>query len=314
MLMQRDFDFIKIIGTGSFGKVFLARLIKTNKYFAIKRMDKRIIKENRQLDNIYNEAGILKESSSCPFIVKYVTFIETEIDIFLAMEYVKGGELFYYMKKYCQFSLEAVLFFSAEILLALKFLHSKHIIYRDLKPENILVSVDGHIKLADFGFSTRVNENVYLICGTPDYMAPEKLLGNGDTKETDYWSYGCLIYEMIVGHTPFYDKSTDEIYRRILNEQVYFPEEMTEVTKDLLTGLLAKERVNRLGYNGIEEIFAHPFFKSVNWEEANNLAMEPPFRPNLYQFQIEGLDCGNNFRRKCEYKPIHSYKRIFKYN
>lgn len=313
MLKQRDFDFIKIIGTGSFGKVFLARLIKTNKYFAIKRMDKQVIKESRQLDNIYNEARILKETSNCPFIVKYLSFIETEADIFLTMEYVKGGELFYYMKKYCRFPENAVLFFAAEILLALKFLHEKEIIYRDLKPENILVSVEGHVKLADFGFSTKTNENVYFMCGTPEYMAPEKLLGNGDTKETDYWSFGCLIYEMICGHPPFYDKSTDEIYKRILNEKVYFPEDMPEVAKDLLIRLLAKEREKRLGHNGIEEISNHPFFKSVNWKDAQNLKLDPPFRPILYQFQMDGCECNGNFRRKWEYKPVHSYKRIFKF-
>lgn len=311
MLTQRDFDFLKIIGTGSFGKVFLARLIKSNKYFAIKRMDRQLLKENRQLDNIYNEARILKEASSCPFIVKYLSFIETDSDIFLTMEYVKGGELFYYMKKYGRFPDYAVLFFSAEILLALEFLHSRDILYRDLKPENILINSNGHIKVADFGFSARASENVYLICGTPEYMAPEKLRGNGDSKETDYWSFGCLIYEMICGSPPFYDKNTNEIYRRILSDEVYFPDDVSPIARDLLEKLLTKERETRLGSNGIEEILSHPFFGSIRWEDVQNLELEPPFRPNLYQFQGGDLDSSRIPKKKYEYKPSHTYRRVF---
>lgn len=314
MLNQRDFDFLKIIGTGSFGMVFLARLVKTNKYFAIKRMDKQLLKESRQLDNIYNEARILKETSSCPFIVKYLSFIETDTDIFLTMEYVKGGELFYYMKKYCRFPDHAVLFFSTEILLALKFLHDRDILYRDLKPENILINSDGHIKIADFGFSARMSENVYLLCGTPEYMAPEKLHGNGDSKETDYWSFGCLVYEMICGNPPFYDKSTDEIYRKILTDDIYFPDDISPTARDLLEKLLAKERESRLGFNGIEEIMGHSFFGDIRWKEVYDLDLEPPFRPNLYQFQGGDLDNSRTPKKRYEYKPSHTYRRIFKLN
>ncbi|ELA41778.1 AGC/PKA protein kinase [Vittaforma corneae ATCC 50505] len=311
MLTLRDFDFLKIIGTGTFGKVFLAKLIGSNKYYAIKRMDKELLKENRQLDNIQSEANILAEVSSSPFVVKYKKLIETETNMFLIMEYVIGGELFYYMKKYGRFPPEAVLFFSCEVLMALKFIHNKDIIYRDLKPENILVSGDGHIKLADFGFATKVNTNVFLLCGTPEYMAPEKLLGNGDTKETDYWSFGCLIYEMVCGAPPYYSTQTDVIYKRILSEPVAFPDDVSGPIQDLLTKLLIKDRESRLGCKGIEEIMSHPYFEDVNWEDVENLRCEPPFLPHLYQFQSSaGLTADQ--RRKIEYRPIHSYKRLFR--
>lgn len=313
MLTQRDFDFLKIIGTGTFGKVFLAKLNRSNKYFAIKRMEKRLLKENRQLDNIYNEANLLKETHKCPFIVKYTNLIETEANIFLVMEYIKGGELFYYMKKYGRFPPEAVLFFSCEVLLALKFLHSKGIIYRDLKPENILINSDGHTKLADFGFATKVNENVFLLCGTPEYMAPEKLLGNGDTKETDYWSFGCLIYEMLYGNPPYYNTQTDEIYKMILTEPVKFPAEVAfGPVQDLLVKLLNKDRDSRLGHNGIDEIFAHSYFTNVNWDDIENLRIDPPFLPQLYQFQGTGNDALTHSRKRAECKSLHCYKRIFK--
>ena len=220
MLGQRDFDFIKIIGTGSFGKVFLAKLNGSKKYFAMKRLNKQLLKSNRQLDNIYNEAQILKEANNCPFVVKFYNLIETDVDLFLTMEYVKGGELFYYMKKFIKFPVESLMFFTCEILLSLKFMHERMIIYRDLKPENILINIDGHTKLADFGFATKMNQNTYVLCGTPEYIAPEKLLGFGDTKVTDYWSLGCLIYEMLCGYPPFYSKSTEFIYRKILSDPV----------------------------------------------------------------------------------------------
>lgn len=311
MLNQRDFDFLKIIGTGTFGKVFLAKLHGSNKYYAIKRMEKQRLKENRQLDNIYNEANILKEAQSCSFIVKYMNYIETDLYIFLVMEYIKGGELFYYMKKYGRFPADAVLFFSCEVLLALKFLHEKKIIYRDLKPENILINSDGHAKIADFGFATKCNENVYLICGTPEYMAPEKLLGNGDTVETDYWSLGCLIYEMVCGTPPYYSQKTDEIYRKILTDPVVFPPDVTGPIKDLMLKLLRKEREKRLGHEGIEEIMNHPYFAGVNWEDVENLKLDPPFLPNLYQFQGSVYDTTTVNKKKYDYKPTHTYSRLF---
>lgn len=311
MLGQRDFDFIKIIGTGSFGKVFLARLNNSNKLFAIKRLDKQLLKSNRQLDNIYKEAKILKETSSCPFIVKFFNLIETDVDLFLTMEYVKGGELFYYMKKYIKFSVETVKFFICEIIISLKFMHDRGILYRDLKPENILINCDGHTKLADFGFATKMDQNTFALCGTPEYIAPEKLLGMGDTRETDYWSLGCLIYEMLCGYPPFYSKTTDGIYRKILNEPVVYTNDISGSLKDLICGLLAKERHDRLGYGGIHEIMSHPFFKGVNWRDVEAMKLVPPFAPNLYQFQTDNLNSAYIQNRKRKGHMRHIYKRFF---
>lgn len=311
MLSYRDFEFLRIIGSGAFGKVFLARYLNNNKYYAIKRMDKQLLKSNRQLDNIYNESQILQEVCFCPFIVKFLHTIETEQYIFIIMEYVGGGELFYYIKKYTHFSDKAVRFFAAEIIVALKYLHDKDILYRDLKPENILINADGHIKLADFGFATKVNENVYTICGTPEYMAPEKLLGNGDAKETDYWSLGCLIFEMLCGQPPFYDVVTNQIYHRVISEQLIIPRDVSPTARDLLQRLLTKEHENRLGFNGIEEIMAHPFFADMDWNKLQRLEVEPPLLPMLYQFEAPDGGFQNEHRPVCP-KPSHTYRRIFK--
>lgn len=313
MLSYRDFEFLRIIGSGAFGKVFLARYVNNDKLYAIKRMNKQFLKANRQLDNIYNESQILQETCFCPFIVKLLHTIETDDYIFIVMEYVKGGELFYYIKKYQRFTEDVVRFFVAEIILALKYLHDKDILYRDLKPENILITADGHIKLADFGFATKMNhnENVYTICGTPEYMAPEKLLGNGDAKETDYWSLGCLIFEMLCGQPPFYDTATDRIYTRVLNEPLVIPSDITGEARDLLCKLLVKEREKRLGFNGISEIIQHGFFKGVNWKRVQHLKEEAPLVPRLYQFESPS-DTAANSAMPCNEPSKHTYRRIFR--
>lgn len=311
MLSYRDFEFVRIIGTGAFGKVFLARYMHNNKYYAIKRMDKKLLKEVRQLDNIYNESLILQEACFCPFIVKFYHTIETDGYVFIVMEYIQGGELFYYIKKYHHFTEDIVRFFIAEIVLALKHLHEKGILYRDLKPENLLLSSKGHIKLADFGFATRVNENVYTLCGTPEYMAPEKLLGRGDSVETDYWSLGCLMYEMLCGLPPFYDNVTNAIYTKVLCDEVEMPRHISAAARDFMSRLLSKDKSIRLGCNGIEEIMYHPFFHGMDWNKLLRTEIEPPIRPILNQFETQGqapLSTKNAPREK----SLHSYRRIFK--
>ena len=310
MLSFRDFEFLRIIGTGAFGKVFLARYLGTESYYAIKRMDKLLLREKRQLDNIYNESKILQEVCCCPFIVNFLHMIETEQYVFLVMEYVKGGELFYYIRKYHSFSDYGVVFFAAEILVALKHMHSKNILYRDLKPENVLISESGHVKLADFGFATQLNENVYTICGTPEYMAPEKLLGNGDAKVTDYWSLGCLIYEMLCGEPPFYAPVTDQIYNRVLHDPLRVPKGVSPVARDLLEKLLAKEQEARLGINGCQEIMDHPFFHDVDWKRVERQEMRPPIIPDLYHFEAydSKSQCADYQQKE---QTRHTYRRVF---
>jgi len=311
MISFRNFEFRKVIGTGAFGKVYLAKYQGTNKFFAIKRMNKHILKQSRQLDNMYNEAMLLQEVCFSPFIVKLQHIIETPDYIFLVMEYIKGGELFYYIRRYGRLPEQVVRFFSAEIIVALKYLHQNDVIYRDLKPENVLVAETGHIKLVDFGFATRMNQNTYMICGTPEYMAPEKLMGNGDGKETDYWSLGCLIYEMLCGTPPFCGNGTTQVYKRILDDDMVIPKDLSRSAVSLVKSLLQKDHGLRLGSGGIEEIMAHSFFRGINWDTVVLMKLVPPIKPMLYQFEGE---CDKEeeepiIRPKCN----HTYRRIFRY-
>lgn len=310
MLTARSFEFIRVIGTGAFGKVFLARHVDSGRYYAIKQMDRCLLKTNRQLDNIRNESRLLQELSNCPCIVKILQTFETSKYILIVMEYVRGGELFYYIRKYTMFNDYTARFFAAEILVALRHMHARHIIYRDLKPENILISDTGHVKLADFGFATRERENVYTMCGTPEYMAPEKLQGSGDTRATDYWSYGCLIYEMLCGKPPFYAAAPGLIYQRVLTEDLQFPPGIPPVARDLLRRLLAKEQSQRLGFRGIEEIFQHPFFADIDWARVENEETLPPIVPVPHHFEPPGSAVPSALRHRHE-PPTHTYKRVF---
>ncbi|KAI5150564.1 protein kinase X [Enteropsectra breve] len=314
MISYDDFEFHHVIGTGAFGKVFLGHYSYNNKFYALKRMDKYLLKESRQLDNVQNEANIMQQINCCPFVVKLFHALETENWVCLIMEYIQGGELFYYIKKYIYFTDEIVLFYTAEIIAALKHLHSKDVLYRDLKAENVLIDDRGHAKLADFGFATQECDNIYTVCGTPEYMAPEKLMGNGDSKVTDYWALGCLIYEMYFGMPPYTGMGQLEIYDKILDGCLKVPRRIDPQALDLIRKLLITDRNKRLGANGIEEIMAHPFFKDIDWEGLFDSGLNPPIVPKLYQF-IAPVDQSSAVLEEAPCRPkyniTHRYRRVY---
>ncbi|CAG2120049.1 unnamed protein product [Medioppia subpectinata] len=155
-----------------------------------------------------------------------------------------------------------------------------------------------------------MNENVFTLCGTPEYMAPEKLLGNGDSTVTDYWSLGCLIYEMLLGEPPFYAEVPQLIYKKVISEEVKIPYGLSSEAKDLLIRLLAKNRCNRLGFNGTEEIMKHPFFYGVDWNRVKDSDYKSPFQVEINQF--ESLQSEDFEREKLPTKTSSSYRRIFR--
>lgn len=280
MIKISDLEFIKIIGTGAFGRVYLGRLkTGTKANFAVKILEKRRILKQRLADQLENEINIQRKLYGSPFVAKLFSTDYHNGMIAIILEHVCGGELFYWLKKFGRFSEHATIFYTCEVISALKYIHDRGILYRDLKPENILITLSGHIKLIDFGFAVHDNEKTYVVSGTPEYMAPEKLMGEGDGKESDYWGLGVIIYEMLCGDPPFYDQSTDIIYRKILETQAIFPSHMNPIAIDLIAGLLDKNRCTRLGYGGISEIKRHPYFKNVNWFDIENGKIRPPFVP-----------------------------------
>ena len=281
MVTVEDFAWKKYIGNGSYGKVALVAKKNNDKLYAMKVLRKSDLNVNSTLDNILTEKNVLMKSES-PFIVKLRYSFQDDTYLYFCIDYVPGGELFKYLKNQKKFGFEATRFYASEVLLGLEHLHSKlGVIYRDLKPENILVDANGHIKLTDFGLSKEGLKKTNSFCGTPEYLAPEVIEHKGHTHLVDYWTFGCLIYEMLMSHPPFVSKNQQELFKLICAGNLSLAAKMDERAKDLIKRLLVIDPAKRLGANGVDEIKNHPFFAGVNWEETKALKVRPPFVPEI---------------------------------
>lgn len=221
-----------------------------------------------------------------PFIVPLKFSFQSPEKLYLVLAFVNGGELFHHLQREQRFDINRARFYTAELLCALECLHGFKVIYRDLKPENILLDYTGHIALCDFGLcklDMKDEDRTNTFCGTPEYLAPELLLGNGYTKTVDWWTLGVLLYEMLTGLPPFYDENTNDMYRKILQEPLTFPSSdiVPPAARDLLTRLLDRDPQRRLGANGAAEIKSHHFFANIDWRKLLQRKYEPSFRPNV---------------------------------
>jgi len=201
----------------------------------------------------------------------------------MILDYINGGELFYHLKKEGRFPENRVKFYAAEIVCAMAHLHSLQIVYRDLKPENILIDMDGHICITDFGLSKEINpeEGTHTFCGTPEYLAPEVLKGQGHGTAVDWWSLGTLVYEMLTGLPPFYSQNINIMYQKILNGELRFPSYVSPDAQSLLEGLLTRDVDKRLGTDNSQNVKKHPFFKDIDWDKLEKKELEPPFKPKV---------------------------------
>ncbi|XP_066911024.1 ribosomal protein S6 kinase alpha-5-like [Clytia hemisphaerica] len=292
-----DFELMKVLGTGAYGKVFLVRR-KTGKdsgkLFAMKVIKKSaIVSKAKTTEHTITERHVLEAVRCCPFIVTMHYAFQTEAKLHLIMDYVNGGELFTHLYNREHFTEEHAKFYTAEVGIALDFLHKLGIIYRDIKLENILLDKDGHIVLTDFGLSkefTPQEQNdgrAYSFCGTIEYMAPEIVKGGqtGHGMAVDWWSLGVLFYELVTGASPFTvegaKNTQSEISRRIVGKQPPMPRTLSPYGQDLILRLLDKEPQKRLGGGpgGFEEIKQHPLFQNFDWDKLGNKMLEPPFKP-----------------------------------
>ena len=231
----------KLIGQGTFGKVFLVKKKDSNKPFAMKVIKKALIEKYKHVDHTKTERKVLGELDSS-FLVKLRYAFQSKTKLYMVMDYINGGELFYHLKRSKVFSIERGRFYAAEILLGLEYLHSQGVVYRDLKAENILLDTTGHVKLTDFGLSKKIfapeNFKTFSFCGTPDYLAPEILLGTGHDKAVDYWSFGILLYEMLSGELPFYSSCKKDLYKKIVKNEYEMKNNFSEDTKSIIKSLL----------------------------------------------------------------------------
>ncbi|XP_033933312.1 serine/threonine-protein kinase Sgk3 isoform X2 [Pseudochaenichthys georgianus] len=236
-----DFDFLKVIGKGSFGKVFLAKRRRDEKFYAVKVLQKKVILNRK--------------------------------------------ELFFHLQRERTFPEPRAKFYISEMASALGYLHSLNIVYRDLKPENILLDQEGHIILTDFGLCKEgisQTDTTTTFCGTPEYLAPEVLRKQPYDNTVDWWCLGSVLYEMLFGLPPFYSRDTHEMYDNILHKPLVMRAGASSCAWSLLHGLLEKEGLHRLGSrDDFNEIKAHDFFSSINWDDLEQKKIAPPFTPNV---------------------------------
>ncbi|KAL7821942.1 kinase-like domain-containing protein [Trichoderma gracile] len=288
-----DFDLLTLVGKGSFGKVMQVRKKDTGRIYAIKTIRKAKIITRSEVTHTLAERSVLAQINN-PFIVPLKFSFQSPEKLYFVLAFVNGGELFYHLSKEGRFDINRSRFYTAELLCALECLHGFNVIYRDLKPENILLDYQGHIALCDFGLcklEMKDEDSTNTFVGTPEYLAPELLKGEGYGKTVDWWTLGVLLYEMLTGLPPFYDENTNEMYRKILTAPLNFPgyDIVPPAARDLLTKLLERDPSKRLGVNGSTEIKSHPFFHGIDWKKLLQRKYEPAFKPNV----ANALDVGN---------------------
>jgi serine/threonine protein kinase len=271
-----NYDIIKIIGTGAFGKVYFIINKKTKQPYALKAQKKNQIIKANQTEHVYSEYNVLKEINNT-FLIKLHEFIQDNKYIYFVIDYIPGVELFTLMRTEINFTEKNTQFYVAQLIEALNYLHIKKIIYRDIKPENILLDSNGYIKLTDFGVSKKLLNNITnTLCGTPTYTAPEIILKKNYTFSSDWWSLGILTYEMIVGIDPWDENDPFQIYEKIKIGKIFFPKNMDKKVKSFIQHLLIGNPEKRMGsnfINGKNDIYYHKWFKDFNWESLLNKSM-----------------------------------------
>lgn len=289
-----DFDLLKVVGKGAFGKVFLVKKREgddTEALYAMKVLDKSVIAQKGQVAHTKSERDILHEIRH-PFIVCLHYAFQTERKLYMVTDYYPGGNLFAHVQRARRtggFEEPRAKFYSAELCLALEFLHSNNIVYRDLKLENILMDVEGHIVLTDFGLSKDNVDDItanslQTFCGTVEYMAPELVKGQKYSVAVDWWSYGILVYEMMCTRTPFFhQKGRKAIFQGIIKSDPQYPMHFSPESQDFISSLLQKAPNDRLGMgpNGAEDIKAHRWFSDIDFDALMRKEMTPPWTPDV---------------------------------
>ncbi|KAJ7071867.1 protein kinase C1 [Mycena belliarum] len=282
-----DFNFLAVLGKGNFGKVMLAEEKKTNGLYAIKVLKKEFIIDNDEVESTRSEKRVFLAAARerHPFLLGLHSCFQTETRVYFVMEYVSGGDLMLHIQRK-QFSLRQAKFYASEVLLALEYFHKNGIIYRDLKLDNILLTLDGHVKVADYGLCKEemwYGKTTSTFCGTPEFMAPEILLEQRYGRAVDWWAFGVLTYEMLLGQSPFRGDDEDEIFDAILEDEPLYPITMPRDAVSILQKLLNRDPLRRLGAGeeDAEEIKRQPFFKDVSFDDVLNKRIPPPYFPTI---------------------------------
>ncbi|EAU91698.2 AGC/PKA protein kinase [Coprinopsis cinerea okayama7 len=282
-----DFSIQRTLGTGSFGRVHLVRSKHNGRFYAIKVLNKERIVRMKQIEHTNNEMKML-ESVQHPFIINLWGSFQDSSNLYMVMDFVPGGELFTLLRRSNRFPDPVAKFYAAEVALALNYMHSLDIVYRDLKPENILLNVDGHIKIADFGFAKLCATTTWTLCGTPDYLAPEIVSQQRYNKSVDWYALGVLIFEMLSGLPPYHQPEPNHLalYEKIMRgpKNIRWPAAaFNENATDLILKLMEGDPSRRYGNlrHGAGDVFAHPWFREVDWDRLAAREITAPYLPRI---------------------------------
>uniref|UniRef100_A0A8C4KDG8 Protein kinase N3 n=1 Tax=Dromaius novaehollandiae TaxID=8790 RepID=A0A8C4KDG8_DRONO len=268
-------------------QVLLAQYKATGKLYAIKALKKKDIINRDEIDSLNCEKRIFEvvNSSDHPFLVNMFACFQTPHHACFVMEYTPGGDLMMRIHEDI-FPEHMARFYTACVVLGLQFLHGKKIIYRDLKLDNLLLDAEGFVKIADFGLCKEgmgFGDHTNTFCGTPEFLAPEVLTDVSYTRAVDWWGLGVLIYEMLVGESPFPGDDEEEVFDSIVNDEVRYPRFLSTEALSIIRKLLRKCPERRLGAGerDAEEIKIQAFFKEIDWDALFARKLKPPFVPTL---------------------------------
>jgi protein kinase A len=286
--------------------------------YALKTIDKRALFDANQIKGVLREKEIMK-SIDHPFVLGLVGAFQDAENLYLLLPVIQGGELFnvVHTDKKDGISNASSIFYAGCILEALSHLHDRNIVYRDMKPENALIDNNGYCIMVDLGFAKVVVDKTYTLCGTPEYLAPEIIMLTGHDKGVDYWSLGVLIYEMLVGRSPFYLYGTDQVslFKRIVTVDYSFPADLVNAdAKDLIKKLLTRRHAARLGslsggHNGVRE---HPWFASLDFKKLNNFEVPAPWVPEIRDpFDVSHFeDFSREEKEKSRSRPLKPPEQV----
>ncbi|XP_023177582.2 cGMP-dependent protein kinase 1 [Drosophila hydei] len=280
-----DLKKVATLGAGAFGRVDL--VTHNNQTYALKIIKKIEVVKQDQIEHVYNEKNVMIKCRASPFIVQLYRTYRNEKYVYFLMEACMGGDVWTVMSKRQYFDDKTAKFIAGCVVEAFDFLHAHNFIYRDLKPENLMLSSDGYCKLVDFGFAkyVRANEKTNTFAGTPEYVAPEIILDRGHDRSVDYWALGILVYELLVGKTPFRGVNQVKIYQNILSgiDVIHMPSRIPKSAQNLIRHLCKQLPAERLGYQrkGIADIKRHSWFDSLDWNRLKHKQLPSPIKRSL---------------------------------
>uniref|UniRef100_A0A8D0A3U8 protein kinase C n=1 Tax=Sander lucioperca TaxID=283035 RepID=A0A8D0A3U8_SANLU len=286
-LCLQDFKLIAVLGRGHFGKVLLSEYKRTASLYAIKALKKGDIVARDEVESLMCEKRIFEavNGSHHPFLVNLFACFQTPEHVCFVMEYTAGGDLMMHIHADV-FSEPRAVFYSACVVLGLQFLHDHKIVYRDLKLDNLLLDTEGFVKIADFGLCKEgmgYGDRTSTFCGTPEFLAPEVLTDTSYTRAVDWWGLGVLVYEMLVGESPFPGDDEEEVFDSIVNDEVRYPRFLSTEAIGIMRRLLRRNPERRLGSGekDAEDVKKQPFFRDMDWEALLQRKVPPPFVPTI---------------------------------